>query len=151
MLLLQKEPQKKESNTAVTYLPYPWFLWRFHEEYHNKLRWSKIGIWIWKCRYPSKGNLLSPQMSNGIYLSILEVKISRHGHSRWCLHQHIFILSNTCHWWIPTGIHYISLQGTIRNFCTDKYIGTVDDTSIYRTLFSKIQEHFGDLIKNMLL
>ena len=43
-----------------------------------------------KYKFPSKGSLLSPQMSIGIYIS-LKVKIPGHCHPRWCLQQHIFI------------------------------------------------------------
>ena len=38
----------------------------------------------------------------------------------------------------------MSLQ---ENFCTDRDMGNIDDISTQWTLFSKIQEHFGDWIK----
>ena len=41
----------------------------------------------------------------------------------------------------------ISLQGKFQNFCTDRDIGNIDDISTQQTLFSKIQENFGDWIK----
>ena len=41
----------------------------------------------------------------------------------------------------------ISLQGKLRNFCTDRDIGNIDDISTQLTFFSKIQEHFCDWIK----
>ena len=31
-----------------------WILLRFNEEYYNKFRWSEIGIWICKYKFPSK-------------------------------------------------------------------------------------------------
>ena len=51
---LQREPKESESNIATTYLLYSWILWRFHEEYYNKFRWSEISVWIWKYTFPTK-------------------------------------------------------------------------------------------------
>ena len=56
-LFWKKCPFCKESQRKVnqwikkknpTYLFKSWILWRFHEEYYNKFRWSEIAIWIWK-------------------------------------------------------------------------------------------------------
>ena len=41
----------------------------------------------------------------------------------------------------------ISLQEKLRNFCTDRDIGNIDDISTQWALFSKIQEHFCGWIK----
>ena len=53
MPVLQRQPKEDELKTATTYLLYSWILWRFHEGYYNKFKWSEIGIWIWK--FPTKG------------------------------------------------------------------------------------------------
>ena len=41
----------------------------------------------------------------------------------------------------------ISLHDKFQNFCKDKDIGNINDISTQRTLFSKIQAHFGDQIR----
>ena len=66
---------------------------------------QKLVLWIWKCRISRTEILLSPQMSIGIYISVLKAKIRGPCHSRWHLLQHIFIFQ-TRHRWNPTEVHY---------------------------------------------